>query len=50
MKLVRTTNQFLHCILLEKHGLSFIETSAKDSTNVETAFQSFLTGKNRLYT
>ena len=37
-------------ILLEKHGLLFIETSAKDSTNVETAFQTFLTGENKLYT
>lgn len=26
-----------------KHGFSFIETSAKDSTNVETAFRSLLT-------
>lgn len=29
----------------EKHTLSFIETSALDSTNVETAFQNILTGK-----
>lgn len=28
----------------EKQGLSFIETSALDSTNVEQAFQSILTG------
>jgi small GTP-binding protein len=28
----------------EKNGLSFIETSALDSTNVETAFQDILTG------
>ncbi|MGH0179783.1 UNVERIFIED_CONTAM: hypothetical protein FKN15_002221 [Acipenser sinensis] len=28
----------------EKNGLSFIETSALDSTNVETAFQTILTG------
>lgn len=27
----------------EKHGLSFIETSALDSTNVEAAFQKILT-------
>lgn len=32
----------------ERNGLSFIETSALDSTNVETAFQNILTG-NRLY-
>lgn len=30
--------------LAEKHGLSFIETSALDSTNVELAFQKILTG------
>ena len=29
----------------EKHGLSFIETSALESTNVEEAFQQILTGK-----
>lgn len=29
----------------EKNGLSFIETSALDSTNVEAAFQNILTGK-----
>ena len=29
----------------EKNNLSFIETSALDSTNVETAFQNILTGK-----
>lgn len=28
----------------ERNGLSFIETSALDSTNVETAFQNILTG------
>ena len=28
----------------EKEGLSFIETSALDSTNVETAFHNILTG------
>ena len=28
----------------EKNGLSFIETSALDSTNVEAAFQNILTG------
>lgn len=34
------------CILtfVEKNGLSFIETSALDSTNVENAFQNILTG------
>lgn len=34
----------------EKNGLSFIETSALDSTNVETAFQNILTGKPILNT
>jgi len=30
--------------LIEKNGVSFIETSALDSTNVEQAFQTILTG------
>ena len=29
----------------EKNGVSFLETSALDSTNVETAFQTILTGE-----
>ena len=29
----------------EKNNLSFIETSALDSTNVETAFHNILTGE-----
>ena len=29
----------------EKHGLSFLETSALDSSNVELAFQTILTGQ-----
>lgn len=33
----------------ERNGLSFIETSALDSTNVETAFQNILTGINLQY-
>lgn len=32
----------------ERNGLSFIETSALDSTNVETAFQNILTGNSTL--
>ena len=32
----------------EKNNLSFIETSALDSTNVETAFHNILTGKKKL--
>lgn len=32
----------------ERNGLSFIETSALDSTNVETAFQNILTGNRSL--
>ena len=32
-------------LLLEKNGLSFIETSALDSTNVEVAFHNILTGQ-----
>lgn len=31
-------------LFAERNGLSFIETSALDSTNVETAFQNILTG------
>ena len=34
----------------EKNNLSFIETSALDSTNVETAFHNILTGKTGLTT
>uniref|UniRef100_W5LR63 Ras-related protein Rab-25 n=1 Tax=Astyanax mexicanus TaxID=7994 RepID=W5LR63_ASTMX len=30
---------------LQKHGLSFLETSALDSSNVELAFQTILTGR-----
>ena len=33
----------------EKNGLSFIETSALDSTNVEAAFQNILTGTFTLF-
>jgi len=32
-------------IIKERNNLSFIETSALDSTNVEAAFQNILTGK-----
>lgn len=32
-------------IVIERNGLSFIETSALDSTNVETAFHNILTGR-----
>uniref|UniRef100_A0A4W3IJR2 RAB11B, member RAS oncogene family, b n=1 Tax=Callorhinchus milii TaxID=7868 RepID=A0A4W3IJR2_CALMI len=31
----------------EKNNLSFIETSALDSTNVEEAFKNILTGKGK---
>ena len=34
-----------HPVLAEKNGLSFLETSALDSTNVETAFHNILSGK-----
>ena len=42
-------------VFAEKNNLSFIETSALDSTNVETAFHNILTGRAeyitlRLYT
>ena len=32
-------------VFAEKNTLSFIETSALDSTNVETAFHNILTGE-----
>ena len=35
---------FLFFLSLEKNTLSFIETSALDSTNVEEAFKNILTG------
>lgn len=38
-------NHFLEWFFLEKNGVSFIETSALDSTNVEQAFHTILTGK-----
>lgn len=33
----------------EKNNLSFIETSALDSTNVEEAFKNILTGRARVW-
>jgi hypothetical protein len=33
----------------EKHDLSFIETSALDSTNVEQAFMTILTGTYHIF-
>ena len=42
-----TTNIILNFVLIvERNGLSFIETSALDSTNVETAFHNILTGRS----
>lgn len=35
----------MHLFFTEKHGLSFLETSALDSSNVELAFQTILTGE-----
>ena len=29
----------------ERHGLSFVETSALDSTNVDAAFENIITGE-----
>jgi GTPase SAR1 family protein len=40
----RSRAQLQAAAYAEKHGLSFIETSALDSTNVELAFQKILTG------
>lgn len=39
------TLQHFATMFAEKNGLSFLETSALDSTNVETAFQTILTGE-----
>jgi len=36
-------------IVAEKNNLSFIETSALDSSNVENAFQHILTGYSSLH-
>ncbi len=36
-------------IEIDDNGLSFIETSAFDSSNVETAFQKILTGNSRVW-
>lgn len=36
---------YVHVCFTEKHGLSFLETSALDSSNVELAFQTILTGE-----
>lgn len=33
------------CVFKEKYGLSFLETSALDSSNVELAFHTILTGQ-----
>lgn len=47
--ITRTLKYYLFEIMFfvsaEKNGLSFLETSALDSTNVETAFQTILTGE-----
>lgn len=36
---------YVHVCFTEKHGLSFLETSALDSSNVELAFHTILTGE-----
>lgn len=43
--ILRTTNLLVFFSPSEKNNLSFIETSALDTTNVEAAFQQILTGK-----
>lgn len=47
----RNINGFNKCHFLptEKNNLSFIETSALDSTNVEEAFKNILTGRDLFY-
>ena len=37
----------MYVSLLAENGLSFIETSALDATNVELSFQRILTGKKK---
>lgn len=44
-KLLLLFNLFFLSYPSEKNNLSFIETSALDSTNVEEAFKNILTGK-----
>lgn len=36
-------------LITEKNNLSFIETSALDSTNVEEAFKNILTGMSSIF-
>lgn len=49
LKIMKACNNYLwdyvHLSFTEKHGLSFLETSALDSSNVELAFQTILTGE-----
>jgi hypothetical protein len=45
VKIKRLLNYILFIDSLEKNGVSFIETSALDSTNVEQAFHTILTGR-----
>lgn len=47
-KIMQASNilwHYVHVCVTEKHGLSFLETSALDSSNVELAFQTILTGE-----
>lgn len=41
--------RYVHVCVTEKNGLSFLETSALDSSNVELAFQTILTGEFCVY-
>lgn len=41
----RVTYCDVHVSFTEKYGLSFLETSALDSSNVELAFKTILTGE-----
>jgi len=45
---VTGNNQRVSCVYTEQQGVSFIETSALNSSNVETAFKSLLTGNYTL--
>ncbi len=42
--LIFRVNNLILIVYKERNNLSFIETSALDSTNVESAFQNILTG------
>ena len=46
---ISVRNLITNIFFPERNNLSFIETSALDSTNVESAFHNILTGKTYMY-